>query len=1100
MQDQSLERKLNQFIKKYYLNEVVKGLILTVAISVVLFLLFSGLEYLGRFTSQTRATLFFIYLSGLLGISVYYIIRPLIALFNLRRRLDHQKAAKIIGNHFPQVKDKLLNALQLKEEFKSQDSSLLKATIEQRTRALRPLPFINAIDFSTRGKYLKYGLLPALGLLSILLITPGFKDSSKRVLRFQEEFEVPAPFSFLFDASAIKAIEFEPIPLKLKLEGDELPQDVYVHIQGAEFKMRSDKIGEYSFELPGLNADQALHFEAGGFRSKDYPIDLLHKPSLLSYRAILEFPTYLQRENQNLNSTGEITIPEGTAIHWEFRTAKVDELRLEPENKKLETSGGLYSYSKNFKSSQSFKVHTSNEDLNEGDSLVYHIRVIPDLYPKIQFSLEEDSNNINSMYFLGEIADDHGLSKLNFFYSHRRDNEVLNEAKINIAISGQERQPFFHMWSFADLKLQAGDEVKYYFVVWDNDGVNGSKSTKSTESLFKAPSLEELEEFTEEMNQKIKEQLSSASSSAEDLENEIESVEKMLTEKKQLDWNDKKKIEDLLKKQEKIQEQVKQSIEQNFKKDLQEKAFSPMSERLLEKQEKLQELFEEVMNDEMKELMEKIRELMDQGKMEQLQKEMENFQLSEKEMNKELDRMLELFKELELEKKLEQTINKLQDLAKDQKKLAEKTENSKKKDPELQEEQEKLENRTEELKQDLKEINEKNQALKSPKNLKTPENQRQEAQDKMSEAGSKLGKGKNRQAADDQKEAADKLQEMAEQMQEAMEQAYEEQREEDYRALRQILENIIQLSFDQEDVQYGFKENRNYSPKYVDLRQEQARIKDDSRIVEDSLLALSERVIEIQHFINEELSRVNNNLDKGLAELGERNTNRALVHQQMVMTGYNNLALMLSQSLDQMQKQMAAASESKGKPKANCQKPGEASQKQGRRNMNSIKQMQKELAKQLEEMKNGMKKGEKPGSQQFAEAAAKQAAIRKRMKDLQRQLEQSGEAGSLGNLEKTQDMMDELEQDLYYKRLDQRTMERLNDIEIKLSEHEKAEKEQEQDNKRSSDEGRDIPRDIPPEIEKYLKEKNRLLEQINQVSPELRPYYEQKVKQFFNQP
>ena len=38
---------------------------------------------------------------------------------------------------------------------------------------------------------------------------------------------------------------------------------------------------------------------------------------------------------------------------------------------------------------------------------------------------------------------------------------------------------FSIFWDLAELGLEPGDAVEYYFEVWDNDGVNGSKSTKS---------------------------------------------------------------------------------------------------------------------------------------------------------------------------------------------------------------------------------------------------------------------------------------------------------------------------------------------------------------------------------------------------------------------------------------------------------------------------------------------------------------------------------------------------------------------------------------------------------------------------------------------
>ena len=158
-----------------------------------------------------------------------------------------------------------------------------------------------------------------------------------------------------------------------------------------------------------------------------------------------------------------------------------------------------------------------------------------------------------------------------------------------------------------------------------------------------------------------------------------------------------------------------------------------------------------------------------------------------------------------------------------------------------------------------------------------------------------------------------------------MEEAYEKQQSEDYNNLRQILENLIQLSFDQEKLIDEFKKNKKYSPKYVELRQDQQRIKDETRMVEDSLMALSKRNEQIQSLVNEEISRVNENLKRINQNPLEKDLpNNALVTQQYAMTGYNNLALMLSASLEQMQQEMKSQMQNKGKPKGECKKPGGA--------------------------------------------------------------------------------------------------------------------------------------------------------------------------------
>ncbi|NNJ54647.1 MAG: hypothetical protein HKP14_00865 [Bacteroidia bacterium] len=866
--------------------------------------------------------------------------------------------------------------------------------------------------------------------------------------------------------------------------------------------MRSQDLGKFSFQLKNVQDTKSIFFEAGGFTSKEYQIPILLKPSLVGYNMEVTYPSYLGIPNETYKNIGELNVPQGTKIKWNFNTKNVDSIATLPQLKIVNESVNKLSFSKRFLKSETILVNTQNTDVKKGDSVRYQINVIPDDYPNISASKKADSLSNKIFYFLGDISDDHGFSRLTFNYRFKKSNNPEKKGKTGSSsiriINSINNQNFYHYWNLSTLNVEAEDEIEYYFTVWDNDAVNGAKSAKTNVSTYRAPSLKEIKEETEKSNEEIKNAFAGAQSEATKLEKEINSIEKMLTEKKNLDWNDKKKIQDLLDQQKELEEKIKNSIDKNLEKNLKEDEFKPVDEYFIEKQKELEKLMDEVLDEETKELMEKIQKLLEENKKDELQEAMEEFSFSQKELSKEMDRMLELFKELELEKKLNETIDKLNDLAKKEKDLADKTDQKKGSKEELKAEQEKLKEEFEEVKKDIEDIKQKNDDLESPMDLKDKKEQEDKVSEKMQEGSDQIQKGKNNKASESMEDAAEEMQEMANEMRSEMEESMEEQKTEDLNNLRQILENLVQLSFDQETVIEGFKENKNYSAKYIELRQDQRKIKDETKMVEDSLFALSKRNPEIQHFVNEEIANVNENLDKSLEYLGERFTNNALVHQQNAMTGYNNLALMLSESLKQMQQQMMAMKQNKGKPKSECKKPGSAGGKKPTKpNMNAIKKMQQELAKQLESMKDGKAKGKNPSSKEFAQMAAQQAAIRKKMQDLERELKKEGSGGSLGDLKKTQDMMDDLEKDMYYKRLNSETFKKLNQIEIKLSEHEKSEREQEQDNKRSSNEGQDIERPIPPSIQKYLEEKQKESELLKTVSPELQPYYQRKVKEYF---
>ena len=1104
-QNNTLFTKLEHFIKKYYKNQLIKGAILTISLLLIAFFTLSFFEYFGRFSIKTRTSLFYIYLASGLAITIWYIIRPILGLININRKIGIKQASLLIGNYFPEVKDKLLNTLQLQQAAESENNNhLLLASIEQKTSELSPIPFVNAISFNKNIKYVKYALVPALALIFILLVSPGFKKSTERVVNFKTHFEIEAPFSFVTNLEDLKAVQNQNINIPLNLDGDKIPSEAYINIGEYRYKMKSNELGAFSYNINNIQKSTDVYFEAGGFSSKLYNIDIALKPSILGYTATISYPRYLNRPTEKLQNIGELNVPRGTKITWDFKTKNVETLQLLPKGELIKQNSNKVSFTQKFLKSGLIKVLASNKEVEKGDSAFYKVNVLLDEYPQIDVERKNDSLSNKIFYFLGDISDDHGFSKLQFNYTFSKSKDKDKQGKSGSLpipfLTKINNQNFYHYWNIGALNVELEDEIDYYFTVWDNDAVSGAKSTKTRILKYKAPSQEQLEKQTEKANEEIKNSLAGAQSDASQMEKELQSIERMLTEKKTLDWNDKKKIQDMLDKQKQLEEKIKKSIDKNLEKNLKEEEFNPIEEELLKKQKELEKLLDNVLDEKTKALMEKIQKLLNENKKNELQKELQNFKFTEKEMSKEMDRMLELFKELELEKKLNQTIDKLNELAKEQQKISEQLKKEKGKNEDLIKKQESLNKKFDDVKKDLDDIKKKNEDLESPLGLKDKKEDHQKASDKMQSGSEKMKKGKNEDAAEDTEDAAEEMQKMADDMQEEMEEAYEEQEMEDYNNLRQILENLVQLSFNQENVIEGFKDNRNYSPKYIELRQKQRKIKDETKMVEDSLLALSKRNTQIQHFVNEEIARVNDNLNKSLYYLGERYTNNAVVHQQYAMTGYNNLALMLSEALKQMQQQMKQKQKNKGKGKKNkkCKKPGTGSGGKSKKpSMSTIKKMQEDLAKQIDQLKKGKQKGQGPGSKEFAQMAAQQAAIRKKLQDLERQLKKEGKGRSLGNLKKTQDLMDDIEKDMYYKRLNIQVFKKLDQLEIKLSEHNKAEREQEQDNKRSSNQGKDIERPIPPSIQKYLEQKKKETELLKSVSPELQPYYQKKVKEYF---
>ena len=109
-----LRKKLEAFIRRFYLNELIKGGILFISAGLLYFLLTLSLEHFLWLEPTGRQILFWSFVLVEVLLFMKFIVIPLLKLFKVSKGIVYAQASRIIGNHFPEVQDKLLNLLQLK--------------------------------------------------------------------------------------------------------------------------------------------------------------------------------------------------------------------------------------------------------------------------------------------------------------------------------------------------------------------------------------------------------------------------------------------------------------------------------------------------------------------------------------------------------------------------------------------------------------------------------------------------------------------------------------------------------------------------------------------------------------------------------------------------------------------------------------------------------------------------------------------------------------------------------------------------------------------------------------------------------------------------
>lgn len=940
MENQSIiYSKLEQFIKKFYTNELLRGTIFFVGIGLIYFLFTLFVEYFLWLKPTARTVLFWTFIAVELFLLLRFILFPIFKLFKLQKGIDYNDASKIIGNHFSEVGDKLTNFLQLSQD--QNKSELLLASIDQKANTLQPIPFGNAINFGKNKKYLPLAIIPIL-FFAFFFITGNsnfISQSLNRVVHYKEQFLPPAPFEFQVLNKSLQTEQNQDFLLKVKTVGKVVPENAMIFIGDESYFMESNKAGEFQFVIPKPKENLEFHIEANDVSSHEYELNVVTVPSIANFEMVLNFPSYLNKKSEVIKGTGNAVLPEGTRVTWRMNTLATQKVEwLDAAAKySFAKQDNQFLLTKNIVQNTDYQIVTSNTKVQNYEKLNYQISVVKDQFPTISVGNAPDSLKIEKNYVLGQVSDDYGLSKLQVVY-YPKDKPNLAKKAI-IAVKHDVYDQFVFAFP-SNLPVEQGVSYEYYFEIFDNDALHNFKSTKS--SVFSnriATESEKEDQVLQQQNDNINSLEKSLKTQDKQL-NEMEKLQKMGKEKDNLEFKEQQKVNDFLNKQKQQDEMMK-----NFAEKMKDNLDKVKTEKKDEVKELLKDRLEKVDKDLEKnqKLLDELQKLNEKLEKDELFEKMDKLKQQSKNQTKSLQQLVELTKKYYVEKKAEQIADKLDKLSEKQDKLSEnEKENSIDKQEEINKEFDKIQ-------EDLKDLQKDNKELKAPVELPDTAPKEKSIDEDLKKASEELKKSSNAGAKPKQKSASKKMKQMSQDMQASMESGEQDQMEEDVDMLRQVLDNLLAYSFSQEDVMKQFKGLKRGSPSFNKNLKIQQDLKQQFKHVDDSLFALSLRNPKIAEEVTKEVGNVEYNIDKSLETLADANVPKGVSHQQFATSSANKLADMLAATLNSMQMSMSMSGAGKGKPK-----PGQGDGMQ----LPDIIKKQESLG---EKAKKGMKPGQKPG-------------------------------------------------------------------------------------------------------------------------------------------
>ncbi len=1091
---QILIGKLDHFIKRYYLYEILKGIFMSIAMLLFIWLIESLIEYYNYTSVTFRKFFFFSTVLIIVFLFVYYILRPFFALYKIGKFIDRKQAAHIISSYFPEVQDKLLNTLELGEHIDSNyNNQLLLASIEQRTAQLNPLPFKIALPFKSLKKSFYYFISGSVVIAIIFIFSPSvFSEGSYRIIDYNTIYQKPAPFQFQFSNYNKYIKRGELLPVELIITGAYIPDQVYISIGDNLFLMERDshRRNSFKFDIKNLNNDIVIFFKADNYQSKSYPVKVLASPILKNFVIDVFPPAYTGISKFSLKNSGDLNIPYGSKVKWTFSSNYTDSVFLIFDSTQIPCNrvGEHFVFERKFLKSHNYSLKLNNRYFSETNNVHYQISLIPDLFPEINMQMLEDSLHFSSFYYMLNVIDDYGFHKLSFNYRiiNREDTSELISFPIQL-VKGLKNQDVFYYFDFSKIELPLSESfVQYYFQVYDNDYISGYKSSRTAIHVYKPLSLDEQKNIIDEYSKSTDDYIEQSKKLTSEINKEIEDFRRKELSDELTEWDKKNFIKNIQEKQNQLNNLLEKIKNENRKKDNLDDQLYKKNKEILKKQEEIQKILDQLLDEELKQLLKELDELQnkfDDNKFEKLRNKLD---LSYDDLDKNLDKTLELLKRYRVEEKIQHLSEDFNKLAQRQDQL--KSKNYKKSESERQKiEQKSIQNSLNSLKKDFEEALKLNSELKSPYQIQDLNKDFEDIQQQLDKINQDIGKKSSKKIKQEQQNASDKMKNLSKKMEDMLNEMNSMSMNMNMEDLRQIIENLNEFSFAQEDIYLKLQPTYATDPLYNELMKSQNKLENDFLIIKDSLNSLSTRVVQMSKLINKELKNINYAMQTALSEFEQLHRRAVMRQQRSIMNSTNILALYLDELSDQLQQQMSQSGSGKGKksmPKNSVQ--------QLKKQQQNLKQQLEQLLEELK--KSGGKKSDKV-NEQIVKTLAEQEIFNKMLKDLQNSKGISPEG--MKQLKEIKKMSDKNINDLINKNISQELIRRNEQIKTRLLEAENAERKREKENKRESKEGKNELRKFPNEIEQFLKQKSKYKETLQKFNLDLNLYYKNLSKEYY---
>ncbi len=1068
--------KLDRVIKKENRFKISTGIFYTLSAFIASFTIFSLFETLFNFNSTTRTVLFFVICFSVIGTFTFLLVIPF---FQFQFQLKNEKffkAAREVGNYFPQIGDKLLNVLQLVNSSDSNNiysSDLIHAALNETEKNFKDIDFEQSIENYSFRKSLSFFSASLIISFLFFFFTPGLIEAGKRIIQFSKDFEPPARFYFEVTPGDAKITKGDNFSLKVKVIGESF-RKINLHFgeEGIEVyddqELHADSSGIFNFNFISPLRSFYYFVSADEVKSKKFFVEVVNRPIIKNLSLKITPPAYSKLPIQLTEDNGDISTLFGSSVELQLSASKnLSKAKLVfGDTTQIGLSIDKNRASLKFKPTRNntYKIFIYDEDGNENlNPVEYQIRLTMDNPPSILLLKPTRTVNLSDdmrLSTLVKIKDDFGFSRLtlNYRLSYSRYQKPQDEfEKMDIPFSPTAESDVAFIWNLTPLNLVTDDAVAYYFEVFDNDNVSGPKSARTEIMTVRVPSLEEiLAESNRTQNNAITEMQQTLKES-EELKKDIEELDRDLkSAREKLTWEEQKKVEEILRKQDNLQKRVENIQEQlnNLQEKLNENKL--LSPETLQKYMELQELFNQLSSEEMKAAMQKLNEALKNISKQMLQEALKNFQFNEEMFRASLERTIELLKRVQIEQKVDEISKRIEEMMKQQDELSNKLQNTNPDDQKslqnLSEQQKQLSKELDDLQKQLEELEKKMSEF--PKEM--PDEDLRKMMDEFAnenpsqcsnQASKEMKEGQLSKAGKNQQNVKNSLSKIQKGMSQLKQQMMQNQMMMALNQMRKIVNELLELSKKQESIKNKTQNIDPNSQKLNEMAQNQSDLRDDLGKIINQLIELSNKTFAVTPEMGKAVGKANAEMAQALGNFKNRNNFGALQNQINSMAALNEAASLIQEMMQNMMQGGQG-----GGMMSFMQRLQQMSQQQ--LNLNNLTQMLGQGKLTMEQLS------------QLQRLAAEQEMVRKSLEELNREIRESGQGSRmLGDLDDAIKKMEEVIREMKQNNINDDVVQKQEKILTRLLDAQRSINERDYEKRRESRPGEDLPKRQPTEID-----------------------------------